>query len=158
MLTPMGHPILLCFTLGDTVSHNTILGIPAINMLEMLWNIKRQTVNAMGLQEPNLFPFTLSEVEYGIPKVDRTPPVHAMRQGPPSSVPHVTQYNDNAKDYQEPFRGAHRQLHTHSIKLDMGTNINTVEINRAIPVTVPPQRSNLNTLVSAILIDVQTNI
>jgi hypothetical protein len=50
-----GHMILLCFALGDTVSCNTILGLPAINMLEMIWNIRQGTVTAVGLQSPNVF-------------------------------------------------------------------------------------------------------
>jgi hypothetical protein len=47
-----GHPLLLCFALGDTVSCNTILGLPAINMLEMLWNISQGTVTSVRLQAP----------------------------------------------------------------------------------------------------------
>jgi hypothetical protein len=47
-----GHPILLCFALGDTASCNIILGLPAINMLEMLWNIRQGTVASVGLRHP----------------------------------------------------------------------------------------------------------
>jgi hypothetical protein len=47
-----GYPVLLYFSLGDMLSCNIISGLPAINMLEMLWNIKQGTVTTVGLRSP----------------------------------------------------------------------------------------------------------
>jgi hypothetical protein len=48
-----GNPVLLSFALGDTVSCNTILGLPSINGMNMIWNVRNATVCAEGLREPN---------------------------------------------------------------------------------------------------------
>jgi hypothetical protein len=105
-----GHPILLCFALGDTVSCNSILGLPAINMLEMIWNIRQGTVTAVGIQSPNVFAVVMKEVEYGLPKPDRKPPVHATRPNLPPPAENVSQFHCLAKNHQAPFGGAHGHL------------------------------------------------
>jgi hypothetical protein len=61
-----GNPVLLSFALGDTVSCNTILGLPAINGMNMIWNVRNATVCAEGLQGPsNGFSVTMCEAPYG---------------------------------------------------------------------------------------------
>jgi hypothetical protein len=61
-----GNPVLLSFALSDTVSCNTILGLPAINDMNMIWNVREATVCAEGLQGPNnVFSVNMCESKYG---------------------------------------------------------------------------------------------
>jgi hypothetical protein len=61
-----GNPVLLSFALGDTVSCYTILGLPAINGMNMIWNVRNATVCAEGLQGPNnVLSVTMCEAQYG---------------------------------------------------------------------------------------------
>jgi hypothetical protein len=61
-----GNPVLLSFALGDTVSCNTILGLPAINSMNMIWNVRNATVCAKSLQGPsNMFSVIMCEAQYG---------------------------------------------------------------------------------------------
>jgi hypothetical protein len=92
------------------VSCNTILGLTAINMLEMIWNIKQGTVTTVRLQPPNIFPVTMKEVEYGLPKPDRNPPVHATRPSPPPPAEKISQFHCLAKNHQSQFGGAHGSI------------------------------------------------
>jgi hypothetical protein len=60
------NPVLLSFDLGDTVSCNTILGLSAINGMNMIWNVRNATVCAEGLQGPNnVFSVNMCEAQYG---------------------------------------------------------------------------------------------
>jgi hypothetical protein len=46
-----GKLVLLCFALGNAVSCNKILGLPAIKSIEMMWNISQGAVVAEGAKE-----------------------------------------------------------------------------------------------------------
>jgi hypothetical protein len=61
-----GNPVLLSFALCNTVSCHTILGLPAINGMNMIWNVRNATVCADGLHGPsNVFSVTMYEAHYG---------------------------------------------------------------------------------------------
>jgi hypothetical protein len=149
-----GHPILLCFALGDTVSCNTILGFPAIKMLEMLWNIRQGTVTSVGLQAPNLFAVIMKEVEYGVPKLERNPPVHATRPNPPPPAEKVYQYHCLAKNHQAPFGGDHGRLQSNKyVAFDISPRPTEARVFRSIPFTVKPSCAP-----PVLLIEVPSNI
>jgi hypothetical protein len=61
-----GNPVLLRFDLGDTVICNTILGLPTINDMSMIWKVQNAMVCAEGLQGPiNVFSVNMCEAQYG---------------------------------------------------------------------------------------------
>jgi hypothetical protein len=54
-----GNSVLLYFALGDTVSCNTLFGIPTIEALGTSWNIKKKEVIANETRGPaNVFQIT----------------------------------------------------------------------------------------------------
>jgi hypothetical protein len=149
-----GHPILLCFALGDTVRCNTIIGFPTTNMLEILWNIRQGTVTSFGLQEPNVFAVITKEVEYGVPTLDRNPSVHATRPNPPPPAYNVYQFHCLAKNHQAPFGGDHGCLqHSKYVAFDMPPGPMEACMFKAIPFTGTPSRAP-----PVLLIDVPSKI
>jgi hypothetical protein len=64
--------VLLSFTISDTVSVNTILGLSAINDMNMIWNVRNATMCAEGLQRPNnVFSVDMHEAQYGFQAAQR---------------------------------------------------------------------------------------
>jgi hypothetical protein len=106
-----GKPVLLAFALGNTVSCNTIMGLPAIKGMEMEWNIKKEEITAQALSGPgNKFPVTLREAEYGLPKPERAR-AEEIKTAPPGIRRNpVAQFHCLARHYQRPFGGAHGTL------------------------------------------------
>jgi hypothetical protein len=47
-----GNLVLLSLSLGDTVNCNTILGLPVMNCMNMIWNVRNAMVCVKGLQGP----------------------------------------------------------------------------------------------------------
>jgi hypothetical protein len=140
--------------LGDKVICITILGLPAINMLEMLWNIRQGTVTAVGLHAPNVFAVIMKEVEYGLPKPDRNPPVHATRPNPPPPAENVSQFHCLANNHQAPFGGSHGRLQRSKyVAFDMPPRPTEAPVFRAIPFTGTPRSAP-----PMLLIEVPLNI
>jgi hypothetical protein len=81
----------------------------------------------------------MKEVEYGLPKPDRNPPVHATRTNPPPPAENVSQFHCLAKNHQAPFGGAHGRLQrSKSFAFDMSPRPTKARVFRAITFTGTP--------------------
>jgi hypothetical protein len=105
-----GNPVLLSFDLGDTVSCNTLLGLPAINGMNMIWNVRDAMVCAEGLQGPNnVFSVNMCEAQYGFQTdlrdtADDTP---AAPRQPARGLGFLHRLEES---HQPPFGGPHGHL------------------------------------------------
>jgi hypothetical protein len=104
------NPVLLSFTIGDTVSCNTILGLPAINGMNMIWNVRNAAVCAKGLQGPNnVFSVDMREAQYDFQAAQRD----TANDTPASPRPPLRGLwflHRLAESHQPPFGGPHVHL------------------------------------------------
>jgi hypothetical protein len=105
-----GNPVLLSFALGDMVSCNTILGLPAINGMNMIWNVRNVMVCAEGLQGPNnVFSVTMCEAQYVLQEAlrDTADDTPAAPHQPARGLGFLHRL---AESHQPPFGGPHGHL------------------------------------------------
>jgi hypothetical protein len=156
-----GHPILLWFALGDSVSFNTIPGIPAIDGMKLLWNIRKKSITAVALQSlNNTFTVSMKGVEYGIPKRDRIVPTeneykqHLNHQAKP-----IHQYHFLDKNHQWPFGGPNGRIaRGKSLNFAEGSKLPPLRTFQAIPFTGPSFGSEPAPVSHTLLIDAPTKI
>jgi hypothetical protein len=106
-----GMPVLLCFSLGNTVSCNTIMVLPTIKGIEMFWNMKKGEVVAEGLKAPmNRFIVTTREAEYAPPKPDRELHSNHVPASPATSRRPAAQVHCLVRNFHNSFGGAYGTL------------------------------------------------
>jgi hypothetical protein len=100
----------MSFPLGDTVSCNTTLGLPAINGMNMIWNMRNTIVCAEGLQGPNnILSIDMHKAQYDFQEAQRDTaddtPVSPRHQRGGLKFLHRL-----AESHQPPFGGPHGHL------------------------------------------------
>jgi hypothetical protein len=107
-----GKPVVFSSALGDTVSCNTIVGLPSIEGMDMVWNVRPGIMQARGLMgSNNIFSVGIWVAKYGLPD-KRSTKVKATSNENPSTTSHTGLgfMRRVVQQHQPSFGGAHGRI------------------------------------------------